>query len=162
DPDLGHWIYAYDTFDQLVAQTDARGQTTNMAYDKLGRRISRTEPDLSSTWTYDGATNGVGKLATASATGGAAPDNGDHRNYTYDSVGRPTQVASIIDQPTAYTLTYGYDSEPTSATYGKLLTTTYPNGLVTKNVYTSKGYLKQVINNATGAAYWTASDIDAE
>jgi YD repeat-containing protein len=44
DPDLGTWTYAYDTLAELVSQTDAKSQTTTLAYDKLGRMTGRVEP----------------------------------------------------------------------------------------------------------------------
>jgi len=55
DPDMGRWVYAYNGFGELVTQTDAKGQTVTMVYDKLGRMISRSEPEGASTWTYDTA-----------------------------------------------------------------------------------------------------------
>jgi RHS repeat-associated protein len=157
DPDLGSWSYAYDAFDQLVSQTDAKGQTVTMSYDGLGRLIQRVEPDLTSTWSYDSATcggvagTGKGKLTSAGAS------NGYQRTYSYDSLCRTTQVAYTIDQPAApETLQYSYDAN------GKPLAVTYPNGLVVRNVYTARGYLQSVHNDATGAAYWTATQMDAE
>jgi YD repeat-containing protein len=62
DPDLGAWSYAYDTASELVSQTDAKSQTTTFAYDQLGRMTQRVEPDLTSTWVYDTAAYGIGKL----------------------------------------------------------------------------------------------------
>jgi YD repeat-containing protein len=68
DPDMGTWTYSYnaliasysvvtkyrcsiskygkDSYNalgKLVSQTDAKGQTSTMAYDKLGRMTQRTE-----------------------------------------------------------------------------------------------------------------------
>jgi YD repeat-containing protein len=37
DPDMGTWTYSYNALGKLVSQTDAKGQTSTMAYDKLGR-----------------------------------------------------------------------------------------------------------------------------
>jgi RHS repeat-associated protein len=156
DPDLGRWSYAYDALDELVSQTDAKGQTVTMSYDVLGRMFQRTEPDLVSSWTYDTAANGVGKLAVASATGAATTSNFYQRAYTYDSLTRPIQVATTIDQPTPYTLAYGYDMS------GRPSTVTYPNGLVVQNAYTARGYLQNVSNPATGVVYWAANVVDAE
>jgi RHS repeat-associated protein len=173
DPDLGTWRYAYDGLDQLLCQADAKGQTAAtacpatmatigtaatvvMTYDQLGRMTQRSEPDLVSGWTYDTALcggvsgTGKGKLASAGA------NNGYQRAYTYDSLCRTTQVASTIDQPTPYTLQFSYDAN------GKPLAVTYPNGLVVRSVYTAKGFLQQVVNDATSLAYWTATIVDAE
>jgi YD repeat-containing protein len=39
DPDMGTWTYSYNALGKLVSQTDAKGQTSTMVYDKLGRMI---------------------------------------------------------------------------------------------------------------------------
>jgi YD repeat-containing protein len=44
---------------KLVSQTDAKGQTSTMAYDKLGRMTQRTEAEGTSTWTYDTKSKGI-------------------------------------------------------------------------------------------------------
>ena len=49
--------------------------------------IQRSEPDLVSTWVYDTAVKGIGKLADA-YTGPVATKTYD-RVHTYDSLGRP-------------------------------------------------------------------------
>ncbi|VVM20100.1 hypothetical protein BSPWISOXPB_1922 [uncultured Gammaproteobacteria bacterium] len=36
DPDMGTWTYSYNALGKLVSQTDAKGQTSTMVYDKLG------------------------------------------------------------------------------------------------------------------------------
>ncbi len=147
DPDMGNWIYAYDTLDELVSQTDANGQTATMAYDTLGRIVSRTEADLASTWTYDRCPMGVGKLCQA------ATDNGYQRAHTYDNFGRPSALTTTID--TAYTVTTTYDSA------SRVATTTYPDGFATKNVYNSYGYLSEVRNNADNSLFWRAQVMSA-
>nr|VFK24194.1 MAG: YD repeat-containing protein [Candidatus Kentron sp. MB]VFK30560.1 MAG: YD repeat-containing protein [Candidatus Kentron sp. MB]VFK75302.1 MAG: YD repeat-containing protein [Candidatus Kentron sp. MB] len=38
-----------------------------MAYDKLGRMVRRDEPEGLTTWEYDSAQNGVGKLISVQA-----------------------------------------------------------------------------------------------
>ena len=43
-----------------MIQKDAKNQTVTMAYDVLGRMVSKSEPDLVSTWVYDTAANGKG------------------------------------------------------------------------------------------------------
>ena len=35
-----------------------------MTYDKLGRMLTRVEAEGTSTWTYDSALHGIGKLAS--------------------------------------------------------------------------------------------------
>ena len=74
DPDLGNWSYVHDKASRLTGQTDARGVVTAMAYDQLGRLLSRdvTSPAASNlvTNTYDQARAGyynVGKLTTSAS-----------------------------------------------------------------------------------------------
>jgi len=53
------------------------------------------------------ASDGIGKLASTSIT--ARPEAGYARAFTYDSLGRPTQVATTIDG-TTYNIGASYDA----------------------------------------------------
>ena len=151
DPDLGSWTYAYDVLDELTSQTDAKSQTTSLTYDKLGRLTQRTETGLTSTWTYDTATKGIGQIASATGTASSYS-----RTHTYDTLGRPSTVQLSIDgTPYTYTVTYNKD--------GGIDTVTYPSGLVLKYVYTTtRNYLSQIKDNTSGTIYWQVSTRDAE
>ena len=76
DPAMGHWVYAYNVFGELVYQRDSLNQSATMEYDKLGRLTKRTEPDLVSQWSYDkyvdnsACAKGIGKLCEATTTNG--------------------------------------------------------------------------------------------
>ena len=109
----------------------------------------RVEVGLTSTWTYDTAVKGIGKLAADSATNGAG------HAFTFDSLSRPSTVATTVDGNT-YTTTTTYDAN------GRPDLVTYPSGFAVKNVYTTLGYLSQIKNNATGSALWTANTANAE
>jgi YD repeat-containing protein len=95
DPDMGTWSYHYNAFGELVSQTDAKNQTTTMSYDALGRLKTRVEAEGTTTWTYDTAAHGVGKLASVAAPGGYS------ESYTYDTLGRPATVTRTIDVSTS-------------------------------------------------------------
>ncbi len=112
DPDMGALTYVYNTLGLPVSQTDAKGQTVSLAYDKLDRVIQRVEPDKTSSWTYDTAAPGLGKLAATAITAGAGA--GYSRNVVYDALSRPTQVGTTIDGAT-YNMTAAYDANGTSA-----------------------------------------------
>jgi RHS repeat-associated protein len=69
DVDRGDSTYSYDALGELLSQTDANHQTTTFTYDVLGRMVARTDnantPNAtSSTWQYDTAPHGIGKLAS--------------------------------------------------------------------------------------------------
>jgi hypothetical protein len=112
---------------------------------------SRTEPGLASTWTYDTATKGVGKIATASA------DNGYSRSHSYDSLGRPSGSSITAPGAFAYSFSNSYDAN------GRLNAVNYPSGnFAVRHVYTSLGYLAEVRNDATNDLYWRADAQNAE
>jgi RHS repeat-associated protein len=151
DPDLGAWTYSYDTASELVSQTDAKSQTSTFNHDLLGRLTQRVEPDMTSAWTYDAAPNGIGKLALASVTAG--PSAGYARQFSYDSLSRPNQVAIAIDGAT-YTFAATYDAN------SRLSTVTYPSGFSLNYTYTNLGDAQQLAGG--GTVYWTANARDAE
>src|SRR5262249_12457431 len=133
DPDLGIWSYNYNTLGQLVSQTDAKNQpsqtpSAQFTYDALRRLTQRVEADMTASWTYDTAQYGIGKLAAASATGGAAGTNAFQRAMSYDSLGRPSQVATTIDG-TVYNISGTYDPN------GRLNRVTYPSGFAVNYGY---------------------------
>lgn len=149
DPNMGYWTYDYDVLGQMLQQTDAKGQTKTVSYDLLGRMVSRVEPDLSSTWTYDTATDGIGKLAST------ASDNGYAKSVTYDSLGRPTQESTTVLGETATFSTY-YD------THGRVENLAYPTGYMVRQVYSSLGFLERVEDVSTNGVLWQADTANAE
>jgi RHS repeat-associated protein len=154
DPDMGSWSYTYDVLDQLKTKTDAAGQVTTVTFDVLGRMTQRVEPDLTSTWEYDTAPMGIGKLAAAQ-TG----DNFYSRVHSYDSLGRPSQVQLTIGSAAGYTyntITTGYDSA------SRVNAVTYPSGFAVAYAYNTYGYQTQLTDAVSGLAYWTANARDAE
>ncbi|WP_315722121.1 MULTISPECIES: RHS repeat-associated core domain-containing protein [unclassified Bradyrhizobium] len=153
DPDLGNWTYSYNTLGQLVTQTDAKGQTVSLSYDRLGRMVQRVEPDMTSVWAYDTAANGIGKLASSGITSGSG--NGFARSFSYDSLGRPLQVATTIDGAT-YTMGATYDAN------SRLIKVSYPSGFTARYGYNSLGFANQLQDDATSQAFWTANAMDAD
>jgi RHS repeat-associated protein len=148
DLDMGQWKYQYNAVGELTSQTDAKGQVITFEYDALGRLTRRTEPDLQSTFVFDTAPHGIGRLARAGT------NQGYQRILTYDSLGRPTSETAFIDGE-AYALTTGYDD------LGRVAVRTYPTGMGLRNVYNSLGYLIEVRNSGTQERYWEAKSVDA-
>ncbi|MEZ5892445.1 MAG: RHS repeat-associated core domain-containing protein [Parvularculaceae bacterium] len=150
DPDLGSWSYSYNVLGELVGQTDAKSQSASMTYDKLGRPLTRVEGGVTSSWVYDTATKGVGKLHTASTSLGYL------KTLSYDSLGRPSSTAtrSATGEPTE-TSSVVYDSD------SRIDRIAYPSGFEVQYVYTALGYPSQ-LKEYGGAALWTANAMDQE
>ncbi|HEX3675345.1 MAG TPA: RHS repeat domain-containing protein, partial [Rhizomicrobium sp.] len=160
DADLGSWSFSYDGLSELTSQTDAKSQSTTFTHDLLDRPVRRTEADLTSLWTYDGAGGagnyGVGKPFRDCNAGTCAAANYE-RTYAINSLGQTTSMQLKIDGTTTYTYAMTYESGS-----GRLSTLTYPSGFVAKYDYNAYGYLSDIKDNATGAAIWTANTRDAE
>ena len=54
-PTSGSWSYTADGFGSLAIETDAKGQTAKMVYDRLGRMRTKTDSTGSAEWIYDSA-----------------------------------------------------------------------------------------------------------
>ncbi len=171
DPDMGLWRYDYDVLGQLIEQTDAKDQVIRTSYDKLGRLTERVvQPDTPdaqvSTWTYDSANKGIGKLDITTGP------NGYQRRHTYDALGRPRYTYETIDglQMASY---QQYNA------HGKLAEIRYPGRTVPgvpgyldriQFRYTSKGYLQTIQTpiepgggaTATHETLWVAEAMDAK
>ena len=159
DPDMGFWSYDYNALGELVSQTDAEGQITEMQYDVLGRMTQRIDDrgpyEEISTWTYDTSpTKGTGKLHQTSGP------NGYFRTHTYDSLGRPSTTSTTITMET-FTVSTTYDPEGRPETFTYPATPAHPSGLVIKRHYTATGYLEKVTNSAETVTYWQANALDA-
>ncbi|WP_315766701.1 MULTISPECIES: RHS repeat-associated core domain-containing protein [unclassified Bradyrhizobium] len=153
DPDLGNWTYTYNVLGLLVSQTDAKAQSVTLTYDKLNRLVQRVEPDVTSVWTYDTAANGVGKLASSNITAGSG--SGFARSFSYDSLGRSSQVATTIDG-TTYVMGAVYDAN------SRLIKVSYPSGFTGRYGYNSLGFANQLQDDTSAQSYWTANAMDAE
>jgi RHS repeat-associated protein len=175
DPDMGKWTYQYNALGELVWQCDpasrgiqstgqppdctgtpiddcTNGSATCMRYDKLGRMKRRTERDFITTWIWDSAVKGIGKLGSVSTVAGYS------RAHTYDvTAGRPENTVVTIGSET-FTSTVTY-----SATTGRTELLTYPSHgpgvFVLKHVYNARGYLAEVRNNADNALIWRADTL---
>ncbi|QNX73543.1 polymorphic toxin-type HINT domain-containing protein [Acinetobacter seifertii] len=157
DPVLGTWQYRYNPLGQVVWQKDAKGQVTTFQYDVLGRLKQRTEPELTSTWVWDSAANGKGKLAQLTAS------NGFSESYAYDNFGRmyQTTTSKTIDPKAQGASDPDFISKWNFDAAGRPLAYAYPTGFGYRNIYDSNGYLKEVRNLAGNQLYWAANARDA-
>ena len=122
-----------------------------MSYDALGRMTSRTEGEGTTSWTYDTAVKGKGKLHRVAGPGGYV------RTHGYDSLGRAQGESETIYGET-FRVSGSYDSS------GRVATLSYPKaGFGAGRTYTATGYLKSVYKVGTpGTVYWTAGAVNAE
>src|SRR5580704_7537686 len=112
DPDLGYIQYGIDPrgvqYSQVNSIESANRTQTSFTHDALDRLIARSEPDLTSTWTYDQlSTSAAPCTATAScgklveATSWAGPPGTGVKDYdrveAYDNLGRPSVTTTTLD-----------------------------------------------------------------
>lgn len=130
DPSMGTWSYRHNAFGELYWQQDAKGQTVTFDYDQLGRMVSRTESEGTTTWSFYQSGNGIGQVEEE-----ISPEA--ERYYSYNSYGGVKDVTLVIDDQTFVTA-YEYDS------LGRLEMTTQPDGLRQKYAYDSTGQVQRV------------------
>ncbi len=94
-----------------------KGSRSAAAYDALGRRVSRTEPEGTSTWTWgsSAAARNIGRLQSKAGLGYA-------ESLTYDGFGRVSTRTITTDQSYQYDYTYN--------SLGEIDTLTYPTSPV--------------------------------
>lgn len=156
DPDKGFWQYSYNAYGELVSQQDAKGQVTAMAYDKLGRMISRTDTcsaasdncaagqtEGSTIWTYNNTSvgEGIGQLESV-----VDSDSNYIKLIGYDSLGRADRTAISLKDNGDHYEKVTYDQ------YGRVFQTFDAAGdgnwysHAVQNEYNNYGYLKAVHN----------------
>jgi RHS repeat-associated protein len=161
DMDLGSRSYTTDALGEITAYSDGKGQNFSTTYDALSRPQVRTEPDLTSTWTWGTSATSfnIGKLQSISSTN--TVDGTYSEAYGYDSAGRPiTTIYTIpnITGTSTYTKTY-------NATTGLLDTLQYPVSTASYSLKLQYGYahlnLQSVSDfNAPATVFWTANSMN--
>jgi RHS repeat-associated protein len=115
-PDIGTTTYQRDRAGNVIASTDARGVTSRITRDALGRPVEVKYDDQSQVYGYDAQGN-VARIDDASGS----------VVYTRDAQGRvltKTQtVNDVPSSPSKYIVQYGY-------TAGDLTSVKYPSGLL--------------------------------
>ncbi len=152
DMDLGARSYNYNALGEITSYSDAKGQNfTFSPYDALGRPTTRTEPDLTSTWTWGNSamSHNIGRLASVATTGGTTYSE----SFTFDSVGRLSND-TMQSQPFDYT----YNAK------GTLDTLTYPTSTSSYRFKLQYGYqngiLQQVKDYNAGTVFWAANTVN--
>lgn len=112
DPNQGVWSFVHDVAGNLVKRVDAKSQVVEFDYDKLDRKVRRVDPEGETSWAWDTAANGVGRLHSVEK------HDGYKEIYTYDDLSRVTRHRTVIDD-IAYDVNTTYDAfnRPEVVTY---------------------------------------------
>jgi len=151
--DLGSRSYTTDALGEVTAYSDGKGQNFSAIFDALSRMTSRTEPDLTTTWTWGttAASHNIGKLGGVSSTASGGTYS---EAYTYDSIGRLSN--ETITLPTDGTPAFDYAYSPTT---GLLSTLTYPPSVpstyrLTAGYTYQHGILQQIFDSLVPTTIW--------
>jgi len=153
DPNAGRITSAYNGFNELYKQIDARKDTTTYLYDNLGRITQKRFAAPNKTpqtihYIYDTAPYGIGKLHQIKINDTVV------ETFTYDNLSRLATHSKVIDNY-VFTFKYTYNS------LGQLDILTYPeySGVANfsiKYTYTATGKIQEIKRcNEIGYLYKT-------
>lgn len=156
DPDHGIYTYTYNALGEKLTDISpkmaAASQSVSLQYDLLGRTTSRTEPEGTTTWTYDNTTGGnlgKGQLHSESLSGFSKTYSYNPSNY-----GRLTSASTAIGSST-YTNSSTYDAQ------GKVASLTYPGGFTVAHTYNALGFLERVQQPGGSTVHYQLVGTDA-
>ncbi len=153
DKNAGTISYQYNALGKITKQTDALNQAHTMVYDAFGRVTTQTGPEgiTSYIYSHDDATGRVSDKP-AQVTG----FSGDVTTYGYDNFGRVNSESVVFDG-TTFTKAMAYD------TYGNLIKTTYPSGVIINDTYDKNGALiKTTMGSGTLTTLFTATAMNSK
>lgn len=145
-PEAGQISYQYNTSNLVTQRTDARGVITNYGYDTLNRL---------QTVTYNVGTTGVAATPALTYQYGADPTQNNNGRlikmldglgseaYTYDLLGRITQLQKVING-TTYNIGYSYNLA------SEVSGITYPSGTVVQQSFDALGRLCEIAAQTSG------------
>jgi RHS repeat-associated protein len=166
DPDMGAWSYRYDVDDNLIEQTDAKGQRACFYYDALNRLKGKNYQTNSTqcpsdpgsytvTYRYDEGTNAQAQTQKGFRTS-MSDASGNSATWRYDMLGRLlTEDKTIPGAPAnPYNTTYTYN------TLGQALTMKYPDNETVSTTYNAQNLPQSLsgTNPYITSASYNASD----
>jgi RHS repeat-associated protein len=158
DMDLGSRSFTVDALGEITAYSDGKGQNFSAVYDALSRPTSRTEPDLTTTWTWGTTATSfnIGKLASVSSVASA----GTHTDsYTYDSAGRMLDHTIVNPGDGSRSFDYTYDS--TTGLLSILLYPLCPHYRFEAEYAYQNGILEHIYSPQMLAYVWIADSMNA-
>jgi len=147
----GQYVYQYNSYDLVTQRTDPRGVIATYGYDTLNRLH---------TISYNVGSTGVSATAGVTLTYGTNPTQNNNgrliamadgvgsENYTYDVLGRLTQLQKVISG-TPYTTSYQYNVG------NELTQITYPSGRVVQQAVDPIGRVCAVAQTASSCTAGT-------
>lgn len=138
-PDAGTTTYKYDEAGNLITKTFNSGRMEIYSYDIINRltNITYQDPALNVIYSYDGTSNGNGRLT------GMVDPSGTY-TYTYDTQGNLVSEVKVI-QGVTYTTGYAYDDA------GQLESITYPSGRIITYTPDTAGRINAVSSSIDGS-----------
>ena len=145
--------YTYDTFGNLIEVVDDHGNTTQIFYDSLGRKVSMDDPDMGE-WSYE--YDAVGNLIRQTDA------KGQIINFEYDELNRLTKKWGLSPQGTVpiFSVTYSYDNPTVANSIGRLTRVIDSSGR-TEFYYDNLGRETKTIKQISGANYTVERTYDA-
>jgi RHS repeat-associated protein len=150
DPNAGTTTYGYNAFGELTSQTDLREKKTVMAYDKLGRVVTKTVDGTPFSYSYDGSDRTLGTVKEITG-------NGVTFGYTYSSDGLCRLFSETRSKGTeSLMFSYEYDKK------GRVSKRTYPSGFATTNSYTDYDDLKAIYQVGNSTPIWQLNSVNSK
>jgi RHS repeat-associated protein len=155
EPDRGTTLLVHDGFGELLASADALERVTTFGMDALGRTTLRTDKHgaqiLTTSWTWDTATNGIGRLHSVVSPDGV-------KTYAYTKRGQ-TETMTLGVNGELFTARWHYDN------VGRVTSMDYPQPIGAEPFgltydHDDHGHRIGVRDKQTNAPYWRLMDVD--
>ena len=157
DPNRGTWTFRYNPLGEVTFLKDAENRETTLMRDRLGRVTSRNVAGIGTSWTFDTAANGKGRLASLASFDGLA------ESYEYDTMGRMSKSTRNLSGTISgnFVRVYDYDD------FHRLKTVAHwPNSIaarfVERRVYNGFGHWVALRNHNTHGRYWVGTAYEAD
>ncbi len=145
DPSGGTVDFDYDEIGRLKSKQDANGRTITYTYDAINRMLSESGPDGLTSYSYDTAPNGIGKLASVT--------KGNHsEQYEYDQLGRVIKITESLEGED-----YVFENEYNEL--GQLKRKTFPSGISLVYKYDGEGNLVEVQRGSDESLIWRMEEV---
>jgi RHS repeat-associated protein len=151
DTQSGTTSYSYNAFDQLLNETNPKGDVTSYTYNVLGdilTSVINESGNLSNyNYTYETTNlNGLNQIKTVTG-----PNSNFY--YTYDNFNQLSTINESINGQN-YLTAYEYNI------YGSIIKRTFPSGFSIRNTFDENGYLKRIARDDNNQTIWEGYSVD--